>query len=516
MFTTARFAALALLFCACDVASPAVGTAEQAIVTCPPPRPSAPTCYRVVCGTDGWEPSPLPTGSACTGGGTCNDSQQCVRGISVPSIDNLSMFTPTQLQFDLACSTGQPTPTTVLKVSLDNSPVLTTLPDTCAYYGSGHRYDDYNVRPGQQRCYAISASNSTVSATGTTRCFTTPLDYTSPTAPDGQITRTPGGGAVLTLYDRSVNETLLRVWSRRANVGEPWQLLCTMERYNANHQTGFPHSGVGEQYQCGLSGLVLGTSYEARFEAFHDRVDLSSFTVLPAFQPLPPIPDPPKLEGENATDTTYTFRWAPVTYATAYRIYQGTSASQLTYLSSTSNTRFTATGLPRDTYLCFDVTAVNDSGESTHSWPVCGVTRLVAPEELQVEVLLYPKADPITGQVVYRNNFRAEGRLDSIELRPEDNVPALAGLIATWGTVNDADPTFNGDHCKLTETGATFTDSTGVLQGAKLGALYDGDQHPSLRTSPNLKRYIGGCPIFATPQSAPPASLTAIVHYTGY
>src|SRR5258706_282420 len=185
--------------------------------------------------------------------------------------------------------------TTTLSVSI-NGGWSQVLPNTCASFGSGQRYDSYNVGPGQTRCYAISASNASGTVNGTSRCFSTPDDLVTPRAPAGYAR--PGFlSASIGITDLSVNETQLRAYGRRANSGEAWRLLCSLERYNADHQIGFPHAGTGDSYECGMNNLLAGVDYEAMLEAFHDHAPRSGTTILPPFQ----VWDPNEVHIEQAT-----------------------------------------------------------------------------------------------------------------------------------------------------------------------------------------------------------------------
>jgi hypothetical protein len=484
---------------------------EHAALTCQPPPPEPAPCYRSSCFAGEWIELPLPAGSDCEGGGgICASDQVCVPRITTPAINNIFMYSPTQTAFDETCGHGAAATTTMLQVSIDNSPLWVTLPDTCTYFGDGRRYDSYNVRGGQSRCYSIAASNGYGSATGTTRCFTTPEDLVAPTPPTGSVTPWVGQ-AVVHLVDRSTNETQLRVYGRRANQNAPWQPLCVIERYNADHVTGFPHAGTGDSYDCGMDNLTLGIDYEVMLEAYHDHAERSSTTILSTFQTLPPVPDGPlNLRTLSKTNDSVSIRWDASQYATAYKVYaSGPGGGAVHPIATITGTTFTATSLQSSKYYCFEGAALNGTGEGVRHSNDCETTYGTAPTKIARDLTLFSVSGP-TGQVFSRGSLALDGVVDFLELRAEDNGATFAGLVTSKAAATKVFTTdLVADDCRFSSPGAAFLDADGVLQGAKLAAIYGGD-HPFLREM----RAIGGCPLFTSTMPAP--NLTVIVHYTGY
>jgi hypothetical protein len=144
-----------------DVTS--VGTVEQALSTCG--RTPSDPCYQWQCIDGFWEAVDTNPGAVCQTTGYCSASGVCIMpppppAITSPAIDNIFMYSPSQTSFYQTCATGSTATTTTLNVSIDGAAWF-TLPNTCAYFGSGQRYDSYNVGPGQSRCYVtVRASTS--------------------------------------------------------------------------------------------------------------------------------------------------------------------------------------------------------------------------------------------------------------------------------------------------------------------------------------------------------------------
>jgi hypothetical protein len=476
----------------------------------PPPQPCG--SWRCIPGDESYELDPYPAGTSCDGSNICDGSGSCVAPLTTPAINNIFMYSPTQTAFDETCAGGPVTTTTVLQVSIDSSPFWDTLPDTCTYFGSGRRYDSFNIRPGQSRCYAISASNAYGSVSGTTRCFTTPEDLVAPTPPTGSV-RPWVGSAIIQIEDRSTNETELRVYGRRAHQNEAWQRLCTIDRYNDDHRVGYPHAGTGASYDCGMDNLTLGVDYEAMLEAYHDRAERTSSTILPVFQSLPPIPGGPGgLRTLSKTNASVSIRWDESQYATSYRIYRSApGGGAVSPIATIAGTSYTATGLAASTFYCFEVAALDVTGEGERFSNDCETTYANPPAQLARALTLFPTINTGTGQVFNRGGLGANGILDFLEFRAEDNPASFAGIITSKGVAYDDNADLGAEDCKLSAPGAVFVDADGTLQGPKLAAIY-GSEHPFLR---EVTKFIGGCPLFTSTQTPAPG-LKIVVHYTGY
>ena len=293
-----------------------------------------------------------------------------------------------------------------------------------------------------------------------------------------------------------------------------WQRLCTVERFTSDHDTGYPHGGTGDHLECWMNNLTPSFDYEVKVEAYHPHAERTSATTPPAFKGPLPVPLAPLPRTLEVTNDTITIRWDPAQYATSYKIYRsGPGGGTVSAIDTTTATQYAGGGLQPSKYYCFEVAAVNASGESTRLND-CEVTRSDGPQPRVLTLDLFPAATA-TGQAVNRAGISIDGTLDFLELRPDDNPPGFAGLITSAEVVRKAIPAEIGQDpsqgCALSAAGAAYLDADGILQGPKLAALY-GSEHPFLRSIPAV--LIGGCPIFTAPQ--PQAHVKIRLHYTGY
>ena len=104
-----------------------------------------------------------------------------------------------------------------------------------------------------------------------------------------------------------------------------------------------------------VQGNVTGTRPVVRFAWETEEVE-----------PTPTVPAAPVVE-TTVTETTVTLTWAAVEGATSYKVYQGENAV------SVETTTYTVEGLEAGTEYCFNVTAVNEAGESAKT-EACATT----------------------------------------------------------------------------------------------------------------------------------------------
>ena len=90
-------------------------------------------------------------------------------------------------------------------------------------------------------------------------------------------------------------------------------------------------------------------------------------------EPTVTVPAAPAVEA-TATETTVTLTWAVVEGATSYNVYQGEN------VVSVETTTYTAEGLEAETTYCFNVTAVNEAGESAKT-EACATTAKAEEDE---------------------------------------------------------------------------------------------------------------------------------------
>jgi len=408
----------------------------------------------------------------------------------------------TAIAFDYTC--GGHATSHMLRFAFDNVPFV-DVRDPCVGVTQGTFTDVWDVRGERRICYWLVSWNAQFSGGSQQVCIDVPLDHTVPTLPTVQVTRGIRSAEV-TLVDQSINETSFRLYSRLAQSGQAWAL---------QHQwdSPLPDRSTGMTYHYTLTNLDEALTYEVKVEVYHDRAPVSAEVVLPSFKPLPPIPAGPKgLRTLSVSNNSVSIRWDESQYATAYRIYRsGPGGGAVSAIATISGTSYTSTGLESSKYYCFEVAALNETGEGDRYSNDCETTYANPPTQLVRTLMLFPTTNAATGQVFYRGGLGANGVLDFLELRAEDNGASFAGLITSKGVAYDNANNLEEEDCKFSVPGGTFVDADGTLQGAKLAAIY-GSDHPFLR---EVTKYIGGCPVFTSAQTPPP-NIKIVLHYTGY
>ena len=84
---------------------------------------------------------------------------------------------------------------------------------------------------------------------------------------------------------------------------------------------------------------------------------------------VPEAPAAPVVTATAASSSTITLTWAAVEGATSYKVYQGEEV-----LATVTETTYTVTGLEAEKEYCFNVTAINEVGESAKSENACATT----------------------------------------------------------------------------------------------------------------------------------------------
>ena len=84
---------------------------------------------------------------------------------------------------------------------------------------------------------------------------------------------------------------------------------------------------------------------------------------------VPEAPAAPVVTATAASSSTITLTWAAVEGATSYKVYQGEEV-----LATVTETTYTVTGLEAEKEYCFNVTAINEVGESAKSENACTTT----------------------------------------------------------------------------------------------------------------------------------------------
>ena len=99
----------------------------------------------------------------------------------------------------------------------------------------------------------------------------------------------------------------------------------------------------------------------------------------------PVVPAAPVVEATATSDTTIVLTWNVVATATSYNVYNDT-----VLLANVTDTTYVVVGLSAATEYCFNVTAVNEAGESEASADVCATTLPEGIAERDLIFNIYP------------------------------------------------------------------------------------------------------------------------------
>ena len=115
-----------------------------------------------------------------------------------------------------------------------------------------------------------------------------------------------------------------------------------------------------------------------------------------------PAPEAPIVTAETVSSSEIKLTWNAVEYAAAYSIYQ----NNMIIKSALTDTTFTITGLKAETQYCFNVTAINEVGESEKSAEVCIKTLGENIEEYTSFINIYP--NPVENELFLATELHVE------------------------------------------------------------------------------------------------------------
>ena len=154
-------------------------------------------------------------------------------------------------------------------------------------------------------------------------------------------------------------------------------------------------------------GVLVGIRHYNCSGYYFLAVDNFALTEVkePGIPETPEIPATPVASVKEVTATTVVLEWNAVEGATSYKVYQGEEV-----LATVTETTYTVTGLEAETEYCFNVTAINENGESAKSADACAKTTGDAIAENVATLNIYP--NPASDRVV----IETEATIESVSI----------------------------------------------------------------------------------------------------
>ena len=152
-----------------------------------------------------------------------------------------------------------------------------------------------------------------------------------------------------------------------------------------------------------------------------------------------PVPEAPVVTAETVSSSEIKLTWNAVEYAAAYSIYQ----NNMIIKSALTDTTFTVTGLKAETQYCFNVTAINEVGESEKSADACATTQPGDPNDTLVLEAPVVTAEAISTSEIKLTWNTVENTV-SYNIY-QDTVKLESGLTDTTFTVKDLD--YDTEYC---------------------------------------------------------------------
>ena len=178
--------------------------------------------------------------------------------------------------------------------------------------------------------------------------------------------------------DMTVNEaipftpTSLKATANNGQVTLTWQPVSGATSYNVYGGTSsggetFAYNDSTSPGSSAVKGMGSGTTYYFEVSAVNSSGESARSSEVSAT----PLAAPLDLSA-TANNGQVTLSWQPVSGATSYSLYGGTSSSGKAIITSVGGISYIDTGLANGAMYYFEVSAVNSSGESARSSEVSG------------------------------------------------------------------------------------------------------------------------------------------------
>jgi fibronectin type 3 domain-containing protein len=168
--------------------------------------------------------------------------------------------------------------------------------------------------------------------------------------------------------------------------------------------------------------VSIGNTYYYRISSLKNNVESEkSATVVSARAEMIFLLPPEGLTVTEQTVSSISLSWAAVPEAVQYKVYKGRSADAVTeYVTTVSSTSHTVDGLTANTVYYFTVSSLNETGESSPSAAVQGVTSAIPPLQAPTGLgvtgqtqnsisLSWTAVSGAAGYKVYRSSTGSEG-----------------------------------------------------------------------------------------------------------
>lgn len=181
-----------------------------------------------------------------------------------------------------------------------------------------------------------------------------------PAAPTG-LNASPGNGQVSLTWNAVSGAASYVIYRETTFYGEESQENALLDS-TPPYQTGITGTSFTD------TGLSNGTTYYYEVEAVNSGGSSGFSAIASATPSTGQVPAVPTNLTATAGDSQVSLTWNAVPDATGYNLYRGTSSGgEVLYLSNISSNSYLDISLPNGTTYYYQVTAVNDAGESGRS-----------------------------------------------------------------------------------------------------------------------------------------------------